>query len=118
MTDLPGNRIPEEALPPDGTSTPAEAAEFPPVWCWHPEIGPNSDPFRWSWVGDQGGWLCDDPEHVMDPPAPTVGDINPNHQPLYGHPPNDKQRAAFYAQYVTAVAEDERKRNLRPWWSL
>lgn len=118
MTDLPGNRIPNEALPTGGTSTPAEDAQFPPVWCWHPETGGDSDPVSWSWVGDQGGWLCDDPQHFMAEPAPTVGDIDPAHLPVYGHPPNDKQRAALYAAYVAAVAEEVREQELGPWWSL
>jgi hypothetical protein len=55
MTDLPGNEIPPEALPEGGTNTPAQDAEFPPVWCRHD--------IRWQWNGTKGGWICDEDGH-------------------------------------------------------
>lgn len=75
MTDLPGNRIPKQALPPEGTSTPAEDAEFPPVVCRHG--------VSWSWVADEGGWICDWPDHHQGEAAVDLGAIDARHQPTY-----------------------------------
>ena len=87
MTDLPGNRIPTEALPDAGANIPAAAADLPPVWCRHS--------IRWSWVPDTGGYECDDPDHGDGLPATTVGAIGHECQPTFAHPPNAAQRAAL-----------------------
>ena len=50
MTNLPGDQIPEEALPEGGTSTPAQDAELAPVWCRHD--------VEWRYDGEAGGYLC------------------------------------------------------------
>jgi len=75
VSDLPGNRIPPENLPPEGTSTPAEDAEFPPVVCRHG--------VSWSWVADEGGWMCDWPDHYQGEAATQLGYIEPSCQPTY-----------------------------------
>lgn len=52
---LPGNQIPEEALPDGGSNTPAQDAELADVWCRHD--------IRWTWDGDQGGYVCTRDDH-------------------------------------------------------
>lgn len=84
---LPGNRIPADALPAQGANIPAEAADLPPVWCRHS--------IRWSWVAEDGGYVCDDPDHGDGLAATSVGAIAPSCQPTFGHEPNAAQRAAL-----------------------
>jgi hypothetical protein len=97
VTDLPGNRIPEEALPPGGTSTPAEDAEFPPVVCRHG--------VSWSWVAGEKGWVCDWPDHYQGDPAIQTGLINPECQPTYG------SRAAWeHPKIQAALAAEDKQR--------
>ena len=77
---LPGNRLPHEALP-RHSAVPAEEASLAPVWCPHR--------VRWSYVGEQGGYVCDDPDHYDGPPAVQSGAIDVDHQPTYGACPSD-----------------------------
>jgi len=94
MSELPGNQIPEEALPDGGTSTPAADAEFPTVWCRHGAT--------WSYVAEAGGWICDDPQHYLGDAAVQTGAIAAEHQPHYASDP--RKNPAVWA----ALAEEDR----------
>jgi hypothetical protein len=81
---LPGNRLPPHE---GGSSTPADNADPMPVYCRH-GVG-------WSWVGSEGGFVCDDPTHYDGPVPVEPGAIPAEHQPYFAHPPNPAQRAAL-----------------------
>lgn len=94
MSELPGNQIPPEALPTGGTSTPAEDAEFPPVVCRHG--------VSWSWVPDEGGWVCDWPDHHQGEGALQLGAIDSEHQPTFG-----SREAWEHPQIQAALAKED-----------
>jgi hypothetical protein len=83
---LPGDRIPDEALPAGGHPVPAGDAELAPVWCRHS--------VRWSYVPDKGGYLCDDPDHNADETAATTA-CAVEDGTVFANPPNEAQRAAL-----------------------
>jgi hypothetical protein len=86
---LPGDRFPSE-VEANGPEPPAESVDMPVVYCRHG--------VTWSWVPEEGGYLCDDPEHHQGPAATMVGAIPHDHQPTFAHPPNDAQRQALEAE--------------------
>lgn len=112
MSELPGNQIPPEALPPGGTPTPAEDAEFPSVVCRHG--------VSWSWVPDEG-WVCDWPDHHQGEGALQLGAIDPEHQPTYGsrkvweHPAIQAMLAEQDKRALTEAIQ-ERARRLTEGW--
>jgi hypothetical protein len=90
---LPGNRLPAESVPP-GSTTPAEDAEVPPIYCRHST--------SWTWVPEEGGYLCDDPEHYFGPPATSAGALPLAHQPPFANPPNEAQQRALRTEEIMA----------------
>lgn len=57
MTNLPGDQIPDDALPEGGSSVPAQDAEegLADVWCRHD--------VRWTYDGTAGGYVCTQDGH-------------------------------------------------------
>ena len=55
MTNLPGDQIPDDALPEGGSNVPAQDAELADVWCRHD--------IRWRYDGEAGGYVCTDGGH-------------------------------------------------------
>ena len=80
--------LPEERIPPEAVATGAPgkpqayASEMAPVW--------DVTGTRWSWVHEEGGFICDDPTY-LGPVATTPGAIPVDRQPFYAHPPSDLQ---------------------------
>jgi hypothetical protein len=93
---LPGNRLPAESVP-SGSSRPAADADVLPVYCRHG--------IRWTWVPEEGGFICDDPEHYDAETPTTAGAIPVEHQPHFAHPPNEGQLIALRAEDIMAERE-------------
>lgn len=105
---LPGDRIPEEALPEHPNHVPARDADVLPVWCRHSR--------RWDWDPEQGGYICEDEDHYDGPAPVQCGAIDPVCQPTFANPPNAAQQRALDAEdllaqrdAITATVEKARR---------
>lgn len=99
---LPGNRIPDDALPEHPNHVPAQDADVLPVYCRHS--------IAWRWDPEEGGYVCEDDGHY-DGPTPTLpGAIDPVCQPVFAHPPNEAQQRALDAEDILAAGEAIRGR--------